>query len=119
MISEMRKTWMKSRNPNGIYYITRNFTEFAKLLMNKSKVGQYIINQSAIWTSVWILLYYLNIKYYLNMNPACFACPCVNEWRRFTLSFTKQILKPVMLAVFSASTSSIYEYMNRYSKHNL
>ncbi len=40
MISEMRKKRMKSRNPNGIYYIARNFTEFAKLLMNKSKVGQ-------------------------------------------------------------------------------
>ncbi len=39
---------------------------------------------------MWYGLVSVNIKqqkYYLNMNPACSACLCMNEWHRRVFSF--------------------------------
>ncbi len=49
---------------------------------------------------------------YLNMNPACSACLCVNKWRRRADLFTTQILNHVTLAVISASGISLKEDIN-------
>ncbi len=53
-------------------------------------------------------------KYHLNMNPAYSASLCVNEWRRYADAFICLIYIEacVMLAVFSASATLIYEYIN-------
>ncbi len=57
----------------------------------------------------------VNIKLqtdYLNMNPACSACLNVNEWCRRVVSYYTHTEACVTLVVFSASSASIYEYMN-------
>ncbi len=93
----------------------QDVTKFAKFLKNKSKVGQ----KTYIKTRYGLVS--VNIKPqkdYLNMNPTCSACLCVNEWRRCAVSFTTHTEVHMTLAVLSASATSIY--MSTWThKHNL
>ncbi len=92
----------KSIHRNGIYGITWYVTDFVNVWMNG--------------------LVSVNIKRqndYLNMNPACSACLCVNTWRRCADLFTTQILKHVTLAVISASGISLKEDINTWTSSEL
>ncbi len=100
---------MESSNKNLICCIAQNVAECAKFWMDKLKVSQH----SSIKMRYGLVSVNIKLKInYLNMNPAYSACRCVNEWRRCAVSFTTYTEAHVMLAMFSASVASVYEYMN-------
>ncbi len=73
-----------------MYCITLNITEFAKLRIDKSRVGQY----TEIKTQYGLVSVNIKLqKYHLNMNPACSVCLCVNEWGRRAVLFATHVLK--------------------------